>query len=112
MNLATAQSNSISKLAAPLESNLPWQHGMSPLDDPDVRRILPHECTLTTRETIRPRTEPPEVNGHVSGVFIMPSAKDVPDYSGRPGAMNSGKMELNLSQLNQGWTLQTLEMQL
>ena len=87
----------MAKLAAPLESGLPWQQGMSPLDDPDVRRILPHECTLTTRETIRPRTEPPTVRGHRSGVYIVPSVNCVPDYSGKPGAMNSGEFIVGMA---------------
>ncbi|XP_038048792.1 uncharacterized protein LOC119722642 [Patiria miniata] len=90
VNTSIDRTKTIPRLAAPITTGLEWQEFMSPLDNPDRRRLLPNECTVTRRETIHPRTEPPNVRGHLSGVHIIPSQYDVPDYSGRPGAMNSG----------------------
>ncbi|XP_071505290.1 uncharacterized protein [Diadema antillarum] len=90
VNPARDRNAQVTRLSAPLQSNLEWHQYASPLDDPDIRRPLPYECTLTTRESIRPRTDPPEIDGHISGVHIVPSQWDVPDLSGKPGAANSG----------------------
>ncbi|XP_033629227.1 uncharacterized protein LOC117291545 [Asterias rubens] len=90
VNTGMDRSRTIPRLAAPITTGLEWHEYMSPLDNPDRRRPLPNECTITRRETIHPRTDPPTVNGHISGVHIIPSQFAVPDYSGRPGAMNSG----------------------
>ncbi|XP_071942575.1 uncharacterized protein [Antedon mediterranea] len=86
---ALNQTSQVHRLSAPLYGSLQWSPGTGPLDDPDIRRPLPNECTIARRDNIQPRTQPPLVNGHVSGVHTMPSVHDIPDYSGKPGAMNS-----------------------
>ncbi|XP_077997659.1 uncharacterized protein LOC144450804 [Glandiceps talaboti] len=80
----------VSNLSGPLKFGKEWGPGPGPLDDPNYRRPVPNECTVTRREHIGPRTDPPTVDGHRSGVWTTPSMYQVPDYSGRPGAMNSG----------------------
>ncbi|XP_071822494.1 uncharacterized protein [Apostichopus japonicus] len=87
---AVYRNTTVTRLSAPLQTALQWNQGTSPLDDPNVKRQLPQECTLTTHQSIGPRTNPPLVNGKVSGVHIIPSQWDVPDLSGKPGAANSG----------------------
>lgn len=87
---AGARNATVTRLSAPLQTALEWHEGTSPLDDPNVKRPLPHECTFHSIATIGPRTNPPLVNGTVSGVHIIPSQWDVPDLSGKSGAANSG----------------------
>ncbi|XP_054755520.2 uncharacterized protein LOC129261456 [Lytechinus pictus] len=90
VNTARDRNAQVTRLSAPLQSQLEWHQYKSPLDDPSIRRPLPYECTLTTRDTIGPRTDPPDVDGHKSGVKQLRSQWDVPDLSGKPGAANSG----------------------
>ncbi|XP_033104790.1 uncharacterized protein LOC117107270 [Anneissia japonica] len=78
VNEALKQTSQVNQLSAPLYSSLQWRPGTGPLDDPEIRRPLPNECTITTRETIRHQ------------VYKIPNVHDIPDYSGRPAAMNSG----------------------
>ncbi|PIK59159.1 putative cytochrome P450 3A56 [Apostichopus japonicus] len=55
---AVNRNTTVTRLSAPLQTALQWNQGTSPLDDPDVKRPLPQECTLTTHQSIGPRNEP------------------------------------------------------
>ncbi|XP_002734503.1 uncharacterized protein LOC100376111 [Saccoglossus kowalevskii] len=80
----------IHNLSGPLVFGQEWGDSVGPLDDPNYRRPVPNECTVTRRETIGPRTDPPTVNGHRSGVWTVPSINSIPDCSGKPGSATSG----------------------